>query len=354
MFTGELIAGVGYLGTYVVFLTALGRLPPFATAGLVIVCLGIIEFFWSMTDVGFRAAIAIVTTDANRGRFMGALELIGLGGMGGGLFLAGHLYKEGRGFENGALWFLAAGFILAGVPLIAVTLMHLDRSRLAEPDSAPSTPFEPAFRRYMLALAVAVLGAWSFLQIHSFFVRLPGTAAASDEELSWIRFAFWVTGAVAAPVAGSLVDRVGSRRVYAWSLLACALVPVSFLATRSVVYAALTLGVYGAAFTAFRTASYTLAAELTPERSRGRHFALYNVVMSLGWGVSAVVVGGPVADIGERISGSARTGYSASFVVGGAVALIGLLLFLAGRRPPGGSRSAQGDTATPSGDGRGP
>ncbi|MHC4861668.1 MAG: MFS transporter, partial [Planctomycetota bacterium] len=281
MFTGELVAGVGYLATYLVFRLSLGSVPAVATAGLIILCLGVIEFFWSMTDVGFRAAIAQVTTTANRGSFLGTLELIGLVGMGGGLFLAGHLYQGGRGFENGALWFLAAGFILAGVPLIAATLMHIDRDRVNDSATAARAPFAPAFRRYMLALAVAVLGTWSFLQIHSFFVRLPDTAGASDLELSWIRFAFWVTGGLAAPLMGRLVDRAGSRRVYTWSLLACALLPLTFLATRSVPYAALTLAAYGAAFTGFRTASYTLTAELTPEEARGRHFALYNVVMSL-------------------------------------------------------------------------
>ena len=93
-------------------------------------------------------------------------------------------------------------------------------------------------------------------------------------------------------------------------------------------YAALTLAVYGAAFTAFRTSSYTLTAEMTPEAARGRHFALYNAVMSLGWGVAAVLVGGPTSDIVEWITGSARIGYSASFIVGGGVALVGLVLFL--------------------------
>jgi MFS family permease len=256
--------------------------------------------------------------------------------MGSGLFLAGRLYDGGRGFEKGALWVMAASFILAGVPLIASTLMHLDRTGDAPTAEVPhSGRIDPAFRRYMIALAVAVLGSWSFLHIHSFFVRLPDTAAASDLGLSWVRFAFWTAGGVAAPLLGIVLDRVGAGRVYAVSLLACGLIPLSFLPTTSVPYAALTMAIYGAAFAGIRNASYAVAAERTPPGARGRHFALYNAVLSLGWGAAAVVVGGPVADVAERISGSVRVGYGASFVAGGAVTLLGLALYLTvGRRRP--------------------
>jgi MFS family permease len=125
-----------------------------------------------------------------------------------------------------------------------------------------------------------------------------------------------------------VLDRVGAGRVYAYSLLACGLIPLSFLPTSSVPYAAFTMALYGAGFAGIRNASYAVAAERTPPGARGRHFALYNAVMSLGWGAAAVVLGGPVADLAEGISGSVRIGYGASFVAGGAVTLLGLVLYL--------------------------
>ncbi len=332
MVRGEAIAGVGYLVTFAAYRVTLGRVPPEATAAIVIVCLSTIEFFWSMTDVGFRAAIAQVTDQGNRGRYLGALDLLGLGGMGAGLGLAGILYRGGRGFENGALWLLAAGFILSGVPLIRATLLHLDG---AEPSAALVRlrgPVAPAFRRFLWALAVAVIGSCSFVQIHSFFVRLPDTAGASDTGLATIRLVFWVVGGVAAPLVGVLVDRAGAQRVLCASMALLAVVPLAFIPTRSVGYAALSLGLFGAVFAGLRTAGYARAAELTPAGSRGRHFALYNAVSSLGWGAAALLLGGPVSDVVQGATGSVRQGYDASFVAGGAVTLVGCLLYVRSER----------------------
>ena len=333
MVRGEFIAGLGYLATFGVFRLTLGHVAPTMTTVLVIACLGAVEIFWSMTDVGSRAAIAQVTNRGNRGRFLGLIDLIGLVGMGGGLWLAGRLYRNGLGFENGALWFLAAGFILAGVPLIRVTLAHLDEVRGPDVPVPELGRLDPAFARYMTTLAVAVLGVWSFLGIHSFFVRLPDVAAADDSDLALIRTAFWMTGGLLAPLAGRLIDRVGSRRAYAGSLLACSLIPASFLLTRTVAFAAVSLAVFGAFFTALRASSYAYAAELAPEATRGRHFAVFNAVMSLGWGMAAVLVGGPVADAMTATGAGPRASYSASFLAGGALGLVGLALFLLrGRR----------------------
>ncbi len=326
MVTGELIAGLGYLATYGVYRLAPGPSAPYLTAGLVIACLGATEFFWSMTDVGYRAAIAQVTTTQNRGRFLGMIDLTGLIGMGLGLFLAGRLYRHGRGFTDGSLWFLAAAFILAGVPLIRITLHHLDHVTGPETVRETGGRLDPRFKRYMIGLAVAVIGLWCFQQNHNYFVRRPGAAAATDRDLAWIRTAFWVVAGLSAPLMGRWVDRVGARWAFPRALLLCALVPLSFVPTRSVLYAAVTLGLYGALLAAFRTASYALAAEYTPEGSRGRHFAVYNVVMSLGWGMAALLVGGPVADLAIASGASPRDGYALTFVVGSVLALAGLAL----------------------------
>jgi MFS family permease len=329
MVTGELIAGLGYLATFALFRVTLHRVSPFATTMIVVGCLATIELFWSMTDVGFRAAIAQVTHAGNRGRFLGKLDFIGLGGLGLGLLLAGYLYRDGRGIEDGSIWLLAAGCILAGVPLIRATLLHLDGIVLGEagPPANGGRP-DRAFLRAMAVLAVPVLGLWSFQGIHTFFIRLSDTAAASDRDLSLIRMVFWLAGGLLAPLAGTLVDRFGSRRTYALALLACSGIALAFLPTRSVLYAAATLAAFGAALTLFRTASYALTAELTPASARGRCFALYNAVMSLGWGVSGLLIGGPVADLSIRAGASVRAAYGASFVVGAGLGLAGLAVFL--------------------------
>jgi MFS family permease len=328
MVLGEFIAGLGYLLTFALYRVTLDHVSPTTTLTLILVCLGTIEFFWSMTDVGFRAAIAQVTQTGNRGRFLGLIELVGLLGVGAGLLLAGELYDNGDGFENGHLWFLASGFILAGVPLIKMTLSHLDRVTVGNGDDGLGGRLTSDYRRYMAALAVAVVGLWCFQQNHSYFVRLADTAAADDRELSFIRTAFWVTGGLTALLAGVVLDRIGARRSYLWSLFLCALVPLSFLFTESVLFAVVSLSLFGIFLVSFRTASYALAADLAPPESRGRYFAVYNAVMSMGWGLAALLLGGPVADLLMARGQSDRDAYAATFIIGAALGGVGLILFL--------------------------
>jgi MFS family permease len=328
MALGELLAGLGYLATFLVFRAVLGAWSPVLGMLLVFACLGTLELFWSMTDVGFRAALTQVTTEKSRGRYVGSLDLIGLVGVGLGLVLGGLLYRDGVGLVDGSLWFLAAGFILAGVPLIRFTLWHLDG--VSGPSETTSTrrPLDRDFVRYMKALSVAVIGIWCFQHVHTFFIRLDSTAAASDLAVSHVRTTFWVVAGLAAPLAGYVMDRLGSRRTYAWSVLGCALVPLLFISTQSVLYAAVTLAAFGVFLTAMRTASYGLAAELAPEDARGRHFAVYNAVMSLGWGAAGLLVGGPVVDLLVASGQTKFTAYAATFVVGCIMGLVGLVLFL--------------------------
>ncbi len=328
MILGEFIAGLGYLLTFALYRVTLHEVSPTVTLILILVCLGTIEFFWSMTDVGFRAAIAQVTSTGNRGRFLGLIELVGLLGVGAGLLLAGELYDNGDGFENGHLWFLASGFILAGVPLIKITLSHLDRVALGGSDDENGGRLTPDYRRYMAALAVAVVGLWCFQQNHSYFVRLADTAAAGDRELSFIRTAFWVTGGLTALLAGAVLDRVGARRAYIGSLFFSILIPLSFVFTTSVQFAVVSLSIFGMFLVSFRTASYALAAELAPPESRGRYFAVYNAVMSAGWGLAALLIGGPVADFLMARGHSDRDAYSATFITGTILGGVGLILFL--------------------------
>jgi len=334
MMLGEVIGGIGYLVTFGIFSLTLGHVTPGVTTLLLIVCLGTIEFFWSMTDVGYRVAIAQVTTSKNRGRFLGVIDFTGLIGLGLGLLLAGEMYQGGRGFENGNLWFLAAGFILAGVPLIRITLSHLDGIRPPGGDTNGSAPLSPPFVRYMLVLSVAILGLWCFQQNHTFFIRQADTAAATDRELSLVRTAFWVVAGLVAPLTGWWIDRTGARRAYLISLFVGSLIPLSFLLTRSVLFAAVSLAALGAVLTAVRNASYAWAADLTPEHGRGRHFAIYNAVMSAGWGLAALLIGGPVADVLIGSGHSPSYGYGATFVVGAGLGLLGFVLALSLRPKP--------------------
>ena len=101
---------------------------------------------------------------------------------------------------------------------MAVTLRHLDGVGLSGGNGDAPIRIDRGFLRYMVVLGVAVLGLWCFQQVHTFFIRLPDTAAASDEGLSHVRMVFWIVSGLAALPVGLVMDKLGAHRTYAWSL----------------------------------------------------------------------------------------------------------------------------------------
>lgn len=326
MARGELAGGFGYLITGAVFLALRGQVSPAALTATVIGCLAMVELVWSMTDVGFRKALAEVTHEGNRATVTGVIDLVGLAGTAIGLAVAGLLYRGGLGYEDGTLWRVPALLILCGVPLIRWALGHIDREAAPPPPETASAPIPAAFYRMMGVHALAVLGAFCFHQNHTYFCRLPDVASATDGQTSLIRAAFFAVAGLAAPIVGARVDRIGARRGYRISLALLAIAPLLLIPTRSPTGAVLSMGVFGAVFATWRVAAFAYASELAPPMARGRCFALYNAVAALGWGAAGLLVGGPVADLVVYAGHPLRVAYASSFAVGAALAACAALL----------------------------
>jgi len=104
-----------------------------------------------------------------------------------------------------------------------------------------------------------------------------------------------VGGVVVVPLAGTLSDRFGGRRVLAWSLVVLTAGYGSFALVHTPWQGFLAASATGLGSGFFWPAQSTLLAELSPPDRRHATFALQRVMMNLGIGVGALA-GGLIAD----------------------------------------------------------
>ena len=100
---------------------------------------------------------------------------------------------------------------------------------------------------------------------------------------------------VAGPVAGTLVDRHGGRRVLALSLVVLAVGYGAFALVHAPWQGFLAAAVAGVGNGFFWPAQSTLLASLSPPERRHATFAMQRVMMNLGIGIGALI-GGLIAD----------------------------------------------------------
>ncbi|UOR02276.1 MFS transporter [Leucobacter allii] len=192
---------------------------------------------------------------------------------------------------------------------------------------APSTPpATPA--RLTVALAAAVL---TFSMMQTLIVpALPVFSAElglDSATVGWVLTAYLLSGAVAAPVIGSLGDRYGHRRTLVAAMLVFVLGAVLAACAQG-----LPLLLAGRVLQGAATASFPLAVAIVRSRLSGRAQAgaigWLSGTLGLGAGL-ALVIGGAITDL---------LSWQWLFAVGGALGLLSVLLVL--RSVPETSRAA--------------
>jgi len=99
--TGESIAGFAYILVFIIHKSLIDAGNYFHAGLAIIFGLSILEFFWSMSDVGWAALLTDVTTPEIRGRIIGTLNFIASLGRMVGILFAGFLYADGEGSKMG-------------------------------------------------------------------------------------------------------------------------------------------------------------------------------------------------------------------------------------------------------------
>jgi len=303
------------------------------TAGYVIIWgLTVVEAFWSMSNVGWSALLSDLYPADERAGLQGRLLSIGaLGGML-GLWVGGVAYDgnaqlyEGWGFQEGLLFFVAAGVMLVStIPMFFVPEGGVHRSERGT--SAPDTRREgmqsqdelKLFWTFLVAMVCIQFGLLGMAMIKPQYLTLDEGFNVSSRLLSYMLN----TAAVATLVVGLYVPLLSRRMRDEWMLLVGVGLALLYLfgyalgSRPGMIFASEFL--YGSARVIVMSASYAYASRLIPPEQRGRQFALFNATFFLSWGIPGTFIMGPLIDwlIGSGLAQTSayRMGFYASAVL---------------------------------------
>ncbi len=335
---GETIAAIAYIIVFLVHKSLIDLGDPFAAGLTIVFGLSILEFFWSMSDVGWAALLTDVTTRTARGRIIGILNFIASLGRMVGILFAGFLYNNGEGFRNGTIFYIVTVLLLSGATLMTFTSRRARKSRMPLEQAASNNKDKPktmiegenekAYTWFLASLVIVVLGAASVNQIFLLFIKLAEGLNASDPEMSLILTSWTLGGMLASLISGRLSDKLGRTKVIILGLGLAILTPLLYSATSTVPLMALTYGLNGVSFWTIQTVGFVLAGDLIPEHRRGRLLSRYNTVLALSWGPAGLLIGGPLADIQVKNLGlSPYTAYANVFYISSIILIFGTALF---------------------------
>jgi MFS family permease len=340
---GELIAGFAYIVVFLVhrFLLDSGRS---FDAGIAIISgLSLLEFFWSMSDVGWAALLTDVTVPKIRGGLIGTFNFLASVGRMTGILISGFLYGKGIGFKEGTIFYVVVIMLFIGAAIMWQASKSIEKqTRQAQNPQKEKEKAEPAINQrksirfsnekmffwFLVSLTIVVLGAASTNQIFLFFLQLEDGLGASDVEVSLIVAAWTIGGMIASVVLGKLSDRIGRVKVILGGLALAAIIPLLYGFVSNVGLMATIYGLNGLSFMTIRTVGFAFAGDIIPEHKRGRLLSRYNTMMALTWGPAGFLIGGPFADFQtEILKIPPRDAYINAFFVSSLLVLLGLSLF---------------------------
>jgi MFS family permease len=251
----------------------------FAAVWPVVLALRVVDRVGKGIRTAPRDALLARTVDpAMRGLAFGVHRAMDNAGSVIGPLAAWALLASGVSFHGIFLWTIVPGAITVGLALC-----------LREPPPAPPTAappafswrisgLPPAFRRYLLVVALFTLGNSSntFLLLRAADLGLK----PQDVPLLWAVMGF-VAMALSVPLS-RLSDRLGRRRIIAWGwvLYAVFYLALGLLTTAAPLW--LLFAVYGAFQAATEGAERALVADLAPQALLGTAYGWFHLVVGLG------------------------------------------------------------------------
>jgi len=336
---GETIAAVGYILIYFLHVLLLGVHGTVAAAYSVIFGLSLLEFFWSMSNVGWSALVSDLTTIKERGKLVGGISSIGGIGSIMGISVAGVLYDlggEAAGFKNGTLFFYAAGIMVASAVLIWFTTRRPEQALKKRPTSevnversvsSVSNFDSKAFYLFLAAIFIVGIGEYSILQIFPLYLVLDSPIGATSLDISMIRNSASIATIVFSLLAGPLADYVGRKLALGLGFALATATPLLYIFAQDVPQMIMFNSLSGVSMALVTTCGYLLAADLIPVELRGRLFGQYNAVTYVSFGLAGTFVGGPIADFLFSTGASKAVAYVTTFQVAAMVSLVGTLVF---------------------------
>jgi PPP family 3-phenylpropionic acid transporter len=335
---GEMLAGIGHIFMVLGYMFFLG-LNQLVVAGYVIIfCLGGIEVFWSMSNVGWSALVSELTVINERKRIMGQLSIIGGFGGIGGAFLGGFLYENGAGFGSGIIFNLAAVIMIFSsfIVFFSIRLKEEEISQnLDEPKSSVShslgqlpLKLRRGYLIFIIALIFINFGRNSIAIITSLFLADPTGFNATGEQIALFSNVGNVASMIAGLLVGSIVAKADDNKVMIYGIILSVTAIFWLIITPSFALALIASFLIGSSQVVIQSSSYSIVARMAPEEYRGRLFAYYNATFFLSWGIAATLIAGPIADllIGRGLSDA--DAYRGSFMAALVLIAIGIVVLL--------------------------
>jgi len=335
---GESIAAMTYLVVFLIHRSLMESQANFLAGLSLILGLSFLEFFWSMSDVGWAALLTDVTTSKTRGGIVGTLNFIASLGRMIGILFAGFLYNDGEGFQQGTIFYIVIAMLLASATVMWITSRSTEKFEAKKKEMKTQDTGKKIttshngeiYGWFLASLIMIVIGAACIGQVFLLFIKLPEGLNVSDPEMSFILTAWTIGGMLASLLCGWLADRIGRAKVILIGLILATLTPVLYSSANTIIAMALIYGLNGISFWTIQTVGFAFAGDLIPEDRRGRLFSRYNTVMALSWGPAGLLVGGPLADIQTKFLGlSSYTAYVNTFFTSSILVALGALLFAA-------------------------
>lgn len=336
---GETIAGFAYIAVFLVHRALVDYENAFAAGLAIIFGLSILEFFWSMSDVGWAALLTDVTTHETRGRIIGKLNFIASLGRMAGILFAGLLYANGEGFRNGTIFYIVTLLLFIGAGMMTLVSRSIKTKSFAQKElikkekedqeDKRDVENEKSYMWFLISLTIIVLGAASINQIFLLYIKLSDGLNATDPEMSLIISAWTIGGMFASVVSGRLADKIGRNKAMLLGLGLAIITPPIYDLASTPSLMSLIYGLNGASFWIVQTVSFAFVGDIIPEHRRGLLFSRYNTVMALSWGPAGILIGGPLADFQVKILGLPKhTAFVNTFYTSSIILMLGTILFV--------------------------
>jgi MFS family permease len=334
---GELLAGVGHLFMVVGYVFFLGISQLIIAGYVIIFSLGIIEVFWSMSNVGWSALVSELTEIDERKQLMGQFSVIGAFGGIAGAILGGVLYDTG-GFADGSIFIVAAVVMIFSSFIVYFSIRLRDEDKEGRSDDSEAnenyslgdlpSQLRGAFIVFIVALVFINFGRNSIAIITPLFLEDPTGFNAMGIDIALFSNVRSVANILAGLLMGSIVAKSDDNRVMMVGIF-LSITGIAWLTIApSFTLALLASFLRGASEVIIGASSYSIVARMIPKEYRGRLFAYYNATFFLSWGIAATLIAGPVADILIGQGFSNANAYRGSFIAAIVLVLIGVVVLL--------------------------
>jgi MFS family permease len=326
---GEVLASIGTVALWYAHIQPESK---HMSGYVIILGLATIEIFWSMSNVGWTALISDIYAKEDRASIKGQLASVGAIGRIIGVWIGGVLYDglgayyKGWGFQEGSLFFVAAGaMLISTVPMFFVPEGGIKDELEGDDASEGASRYpERVFMIFLVAMIFINFGKNSMAVLRAPFLSLESGFGLSSREMSYLINVRSLAMIVTGFGAGIFCRRFGDGKSLVIGTVATTVALLIFGFAPTVYVAGLGNMLMGASDTIIMAASYAFASVLIPPNKRGHFFGMFNATMFLSFGFAGTVIAGPLIDLLISRGSEELFAYQMAFVTSVVITAIGL------------------------------